>query len=249
MPSLYTFLHDEAELAAFVDAVVPDLEDDEALILQLMARRKYLREDEQRELSLGSAVVFRREVITRKERVVSRVQRLSVERGLYTDREGRGLPEHAFGVYLTLNPRSQRKAAVATIKELADRLYEGQPVRLHQTALSQLHKAPARKPLLDFDVDLADGDDLDATVRDVRAALGTTPVHVVETRGGAHVAVPTQEIDRAVKKTFYRDVMEIGRRLAGGIEVHANGMIPLPGTSHGGTVVRMRRGPSDESVG
>ncbi len=243
MADLYAFLQDRAELTAFVDAVVPDLDGDEALIVQLMARRKYLREDEQRELSLASAVVFRREVITRKERVVPRVERLSIERGLFTDRAGRGLPEHAFAVYLTLNPRSQRRAAVATIKELADRLYEGQPVRVDQTALSQLHKAAARKPLLDFDIDVADGDDLDAAVRDVRAALGATPVHVVETRGGAHVVVPTQEIDRAVKKSFYRDITEVGRRLAGEIEVHGDGMIPLPGTHHGGTVVRMRREP------
>ena len=241
MPSPYAFVPDPAELAAFVDAVVPDLTEDEALILQLMARRKYLRGDEAAGLSFGDTVVLRRVVVRRKERVVSRARELSVERGLYTDRDGRPIPDHAFAVYLTLNPRSQRKAALATLKELADGLYEGRPVRADVAAVSQLHKSPSRKPFLDFDIDLGDGDDLDAVVAAVQAALGATPTHVVETRGGAHLLVRTREIDPAVKKSFYRDIAEIGKGIEGEIETQSDGLIPLPGTTHGGVVPRLRR--------
>lgn len=240
MSANYDFLRDRDELDRFVEAFVPDLGDDEALILMLMARRKYLSDEEQKDLSVGNSVVFRREVVTRKDQIAALVEQMCVRRGLYTDREGRPIPEHAFAVYLTVNPRSQRKAALATLKELADRIYEGQPLRVDETAVSQLHKAAARKLFLDFDVDVGEDDDLDSLIGEVESALGSTPTHVVETRGGAHVVVRTKEIDGAVKKTFYKDIQGVGRGMAGEIEVQNDGMLPVPGTCHGGTTPRMR---------
>lgn len=239
MSSVYDFLRDASELDRFVELFIPDLGEDEALILMLMARRKYLSDKEQETLSIGNSVVFRREVVTRKEQIASRVEEMCVRRGLYTDREGNALPDHAFAVYLTVNPRSQRKAALATLKELADRLYENQPLRVDETAVSQLHKAAARKLFLDFDVDAGGSDDLSAVVGRVRAALGSTPTTVVETRGGAHVLVRTKEIDGAVKKSFYKDIQAVSREMSGEIEVQNDGMLPVPGTSHGGTIPRI----------
>ena len=239
MDSTYDFLRDKAELIRFVDTFVPDLADDEALLLLLIARRKYLTADEQQELSVGNSAVFRREVITRKDQIVSRVEQMCVRRGLYADRDGQPVPEHAFAVYLTSNPRSQRKAALATLKELADRLFEGQPLRVDETAVSQLHKAVARKPYLDFDVDAAKGDDIGAIVSEVQSALVSTPTTVIETRGGAHVVVETKKIDPSIKNSFYREISAIGGRMVGEIEVQSDGMLPVPGTSHGGVVPRM----------
>ena len=239
----YDILRDRAEVQRFTDIVVPDLDEDEALVLLLMARRKYLSVEEQDALSLGNSVVLRRDTLSRKDQLLPRVRELVAERGAFTDRDGRPLPEHAFGVYLTLNPRSHRKAAVATIKDLADRLYEGGRIRVDEVAASHLHKAVSRKPYLDFDIDLGDGDSLDATLADIAASLGSTPHHVIETRGGAHVVVPTQRLDPAVKKSFYGDVTSLGARMNGEIEVQNDAMVPVPGTCHGGTMPRLRPGP------
>ena len=244
MSETYDFLRDDAEVQAFVDRVVPDLDDDEALVLLLMARRKYLSPEEREAFSLGDTVVLRRETLSRKEDLAQRVRRLSAHHGAYVDRDGRPLPEHVFGVYLTANPRSQRKAALATLKELADQLYDSQRIRVEQVAASQLHKAASRKPYLDFDVDVADDDDLDVIVEEIQSCLGTTPCHVIETRGGAHVVVPTKQIDPAVKKSFYQAIAAIGKRMAGEIEVQNDAMLPVPGTWHGGVTPRLR--PSDE---
>ena len=89
-------------------------------------------------------------------------------------------------------------------------------------------------------MDVGEDDDLDSLIGEVESALGSTPTHVVETRGGAHVVVRTKEIDGAVKKTFYKDIQGVGRGMAGEIEVQNDGMLPVPGTCHGGTTPRMR---------
>ena len=240
MTDSYDILRDEAELQRFVDRFVPDLDEDEALVLLLLARSKYFSPEEREAFSLGNPAVLRRETVSSKESLVRRIRTLEVRRGAYVDREGRALPDHVFGVYLSTNPRSHRKAALATLQELADRLYDGQPVRVDAVATSQLHKAASRKVYLDFDVDIGEGDHLDAILDEIQTCLGATPCHVIETRGGAHVVVPTKQLDPAVKKTFYKDIASIGKRMAGEIEVANDAMVPVPGTCHGGVVPRLR---------
>ena len=237
----YDLLPSPDDLRAFVGAVVPDLTDDEALLLFLNARAKYLSDDERRALAMPSTLILRREVIARKEQITERVAHFCIREGHYTDRDGRPIPEHALAVYLTPNPRSQRKAALATLKALADGLFEDRPLRVVRTAVSSLHTSVSRKTYLDLDLDLGDGDDLDGLLARVREALGNTVAPVVHTRGGAHVLVETKTLDPAVKKTFYREIQEISGAMAGEIEIRSDTMVPVPGTRQGGAVVRLAR--------
>ncbi|HEX9952147.1 MAG TPA: hypothetical protein VGB53_10290 [Rubricoccaceae bacterium] len=240
MSSTYDFLRDEDELTRFVDGVVPDLGDDECLLLLLMARRKYLTEDERPTYALGNSAVFRRDIIRSKDQILSRVREMCVERGVYLDRDGRPLPDHAFSVYLTVNPRSERKAAVATVKEITDRLYDGQRIHLDDLVKSQLHQSVARKVFLDFDIDPEGDDDLAGIIARIRGALGSTPAHVITTRTGAHVVVETKGIDPSVKNTFFREVSEIGKGMSGAVEVHNDAMVPVPGTCQGGVMPKLQ---------
>jgi hypothetical protein len=233
---LYNFLQSEEELRYFSDVVLPDLGEDECLVLMLCARRKYLTAAEKAELVLGDNAVLRREIVSAKAKLPLKVKELCTARDLYRDRNGRTIPEHGLAVYLTSNPRSHRKAAVQTITELVERLVQHRPFHLDSLVKTQIHRAISRKVYLDLDLDPAGGDDVEAVLGRIRAILGATPCHVIRTRSGAHVLVQTQHIDAAVKRTFYRQLKELGQSLEGLLEIRGDALVPVPGTFQGGAM-------------
>ncbi len=239
---LHDFLRDERELTAFAETVLPEVTADECFLLILCARRKYLTEEEKGSLALGEAKPFRREIVVDRGKLLRKVKELCVRADVYADRNGRPVPPHAFAVYVTPNPRSYNKAAVATVTELVEGLAEGRPLPLDSIVKTQIHRAVSRKVYLDLDVDPAGGDDWQAVVAQARAILGETPTHVVRTRGGAHVLVQVQQLDRAVKRTFYRQLQELAAGLEGLIEVRGDAMVPVPGTTQGGAMPVLLRG-------
>jgi hypothetical protein len=231
---LYDFLRDERELECFADRVLPEVTADECFLLMLCARRKYLAEDEKAQLVLGEAASVRREIVSERGKLLQKVKELCVGTGLYKDRNGQPIPEHAFAVYVTPNPRSYRKAAVQIISELAEGLADGRPLRLERLVKTQIHRAVSRKLYLDLDIDPAGGDDWQVVAARARAILGQTPFHTIQTRGGAHLLVQTRQLDRAVKRTFYRQLRELGEGMAGLLEIRSDAMVPVPGTTQGG---------------
>ena len=236
---LYDFLRDERELGSFVETVLPDVKADECFLLMLCARRKYLTEDEKTRLVLGENAALRREVVSERGKLLHRVKELCVPTGLYKDRNGCPIPQHAFAIYVTPNPRSNKKAAVGTIAELAEALAQGRPIRLESLVKTQLHRAVSRKIYLDLDVDPAGADQWQGIVAKARAILGQTPTHVIQTRTGAHVLVRTQQLDRLVKQTFYRQLQELRGQMEGLLEIRGDAMVPVPGTSQGGAAALM----------
>jgi hypothetical protein len=239
---LYPFLRDERELEAFAEAVLPDVSADECFLLMLCARRKYLSDQEKARLVLGEAASLRREVVSDRGRLLGKVKELCVGRGLYQDRNGLTIPDHAFAVYVTPNPRSYRKAAVRMIAELAEGLAEGRPLPLERLVKTQLHRAVSRKVYLDLDIDPAGGDDWQAIAARVREVLGATPAHLIRTRTGAHVLARTGELDPAVKRTFYQRLRELGGSMEGLLEIRGDAMVPVPGTTQGGAMPLLVRG-------
>ena len=149
------------------------------------------------------------------------------------------IPPHAFAVYITPNPRSCKKAAVRIITELAEGLGEGRSFRLESLVKTQIHRSVSRKLYLDLDVDPAGADDWQTVVAKAKTILGETPSHVVRTRGGAHVLVQTQQLDKSVKRTFYKQLQELGKGMTGLLEVRGDAMVPIPGTVQGGATVRL----------
>jgi hypothetical protein len=239
---LYDFLRDERELESFAETVLPEVTPDECFLLMLCARRKYLTDEEKAHLVLGEAASVRREVVNHRGKLLHKVKELCVPSGLYRDKNGCPIPPHAFAVYVTPNPRSARKAAVTMIAALAKALAQGRPLRLESLVKTQLHRAVGRKIYLDLDVDPAGADDWQAVVAQARLILGQTPAHVVRTRSGAHVLVQTRQLDKAVKRTYYRQLRELGARMNGLLEIRGDAMVPVPGTSQGGTTALLLRG-------
>jgi hypothetical protein len=238
----YDFLRDEQVLQSFVETVLPEVAVDECFLLILCARRKYLTDAEKAQLVLGEAASVRREVVSARDKLLHKVKELCVPSGLYKDRNGRCIPPHAFAVYVTPNPRSSKKAAVRMITELAEGLAEGRPLRLENLLKTQIHRAVSRKVYLDLDVDPAGGDDWQAIVAQARTIVGETPSHVIRTRNGAHVLVQTQQLDPAVKRTFYKQLRELGSSMEGLLEIRGDAMVPVPGTTQGGTTALLLSG-------
>jgi hypothetical protein len=106
---LYDFLRDERELELFVEAVLADVTADECFLLMLCGRRKYLTEDEKTRLVLGDGASVRREVVSERGKLLHKVKKLCVPSGLYKDRNGCPIPQHAFAVYVTPTPGAARR--------------------------------------------------------------------------------------------------------------------------------------------
>jgi hypothetical protein len=235
---MYDFIPDEAALAEFIGAVVPDLEDEEAFVLLLKARKKYLSAEERERVTIRDSLPFRQEVVNQKENLVRRIKEFAADGSLFTDKNGVQIPHHSFCVYLTMNPRSQRRAAVETVKKLTDLIHNRQRISLVSMVKSEIHRAPSRKIFLDLDIDPEEGDDLDAIIAKVKAILRGSTMYLIKSSTGAHILVKTAEIDPDIKKTFYQEIKVVSDAMHGAIDIKGDNMLPLPGTSQGGRVPR-----------
>jgi len=234
------FLINEHELDLYLDKIFMPPTDDECYCVMLGARRKYLTPEEQESIRLGGADMLRRVIIHRKDQVKSVVKEL--EGGIYLDRDGNEIPNHAFTVYITENPRSHRKAARKLIHELTDRIFEDQKFSLDSLAKTALHKSPSRKLYLDFDFDFDPSvpkDTHELMMDRTKEVLQNSHYEIVMTKNGFHVLLFIGGIDEQVKKTFYNDMKNLSLEFTGDVEVKNDAMCPLPGCAQGGSYPHM----------
>ena len=224
-------LVDTEALCRFFDKVIPDLKENECLLLLLSARKKYHPE------IARSEEILRREVIREKNwcSFYRKVKRMSYVDRIYTDKNGNEIPEGALAMFIVLNPKDVLKAWNTLQKEMVDLLFQyakGDPNALKQFKridirwFSALHRSSSRKKYWLIDIDRKDEDLLNFVVEKLEY------IWISETRGGYHVIVPANDV---TAKTIFRDrVLENVKD----IEIHKEAMTPLPGTMQGGFVVR-----------
>lgn len=221
----YSVVVDEQEFNKFL-RWLPPLEKEECHYVALLARDKYIRD-----LGIGTFNSDKHQCArftTTHERLLLKLKQCETEIGNYAV-NGTCVPQEALAAYMTINPRSQTKAAKWLLKRLADVVAdEEQNVNVYQESLTAIHKSIGRKLFVDVDFDNVP---LAPTVRMMSGFVNSDAVKILETRGGFHAIIRLDAIEEKYVKSWYKNITSLE-----GADIAGDTLIPIPGTYQGGFV-------------
>ena len=222
----YQIIKDERKLKEFIEWL-PELQPDEVFYVCLFARNKYC--SELTHISSDKAQLKR--FTATKDWLYHKIKQLEIEEGCYKQKQNI-VPQEALALYINPNPRSQMKAAKASLKKLADlitREYNGYNV--HQEIMSELQKAVSRKIWIDFDFDTKD---TEKVILEVAKIFKKESYEILQTRGGLHILVNSERLrmeDNNTNTNWYHQMISID-----GCDRSDDNMIPIPGCTQGNFV-------------
>ena len=224
----YQVVVDEKEFQKFVEWL-PSLEKEECHYVALLARDKYIRD-----LGVGTFNSDKHQCarfITNTERLLLKLRQCETVVGNYSVK-GVEIPQEALAAYMTINPRSQTKAAKYLLKRLADVVADGeQNVNVYQESLTAIHKSVGRKLFVDVDFDHVD---FKSTVGVMSKFINSDAVKILETRGGFHAIIRLDAVEDGYVKSWYKSITSLD-----GADVAGDTLIPIPGTYQGGWVPKL----------
>ena len=219
----YEIIKDETKFMEFIEWL-PNLEVNEKYYVSLFARRKY------NDTIQGTNRAQLKRFLSTKELLPSKVRQLECPVGSYFSKDIPA-PNDSLALYFSINPRGTVKAAFQTIVALTQAIQNKvDNLNPHSIAMSQIHKAPARKLFVAFDVDRKD--DIEQTIAVTREVVGDKAPKFIETRGGVHVLVRVSEVEAQNKNWF----PELERRLKP--DQTGDLLVPVPGCCQGGFTPR-----------
>lgn len=226
----YTTIVDKYELEKFIEWL-PELNADETYYYSLLARNKYVRD-----IGIGTMNSDKHQCarfVSNKERLALKLGQTECPVGTYGIKDIR-VPQEALASYITINPRSHTKAAKAMLKRMADVVADNEPSpNVYQESLTALHKSISRKIFTDIDFDVK-GNERAYILSEVREIINPSAVQVLLTRGGFHLIVRLDAIEKQYVKSWYLAMQKLP-----GVDIVGDNMIPIPGTYQGGFTPRM----------
>jgi hypothetical protein len=139
-------------------------------------------------------------------------------------------PQESLALYITPNPRSNKRAGKILAQKLIDLLTSADNgYSVHREGLSAIQKAKSRTVVVDFDFD---GGDLDSVINHIKTnnCINLEAIKVLITRGGFHLLVYTDLIKPEFKRKNWHGFISVLE----GCDVTGDNMIPVPGTYQGG---------------
>lgn len=219
----YKIIHDQDELQRFIDWL-PDLEDNEIFYGCLFARKKYCPD-----MVHSSDKTQLKRFTFRKINFIEKIKQLECEVGSYSLKD-RCVPQEALVLYANPNPRCQKKATFATIKECVN-LIERNAVNynLHQEVMSNIQRSVGTKHFVDFDFDLEDKSKIPEIISTINCIINPEAITFVETRGGIHCLISPSKVTTGNK--WYPEMKKLGN-----IDQTGDQLLPVPGGIQGGFV-------------
>ncbi|MGB0907122.1 MAG: hypothetical protein ACPGVT_06490 [Maricaulaceae bacterium] len=218
----YTIIKDRSAFESFV-AWLPEIDENEAYYLTLLARKKY------HESALSDKSALKRFVATSKSYLVQKVNQLELPKGLYLNKAGNPIHEEALALYISVNPRDLKLAQKTLLKRLVDVALD--PTNLQNPAalaLSEIQKSKSRGVFVDFDFDINDVE-IPQTAEKIKSIIGKDAVKFLRTRGGFHALVTPKIAAQNGPKKWHQEISSLA-----GCDVVGDSLIPVPGSYQGG---------------
>jgi len=133
--------------------------------------------------------------------------------GCYKTSDGVDIPNDALAIYITVNPRSLKKAAKNSCKILLGRLLDENckiNYNPYKLVLSEIQKANSKTVFYDIDVDNKNisFDELKQYVIS-NDLINISCLNFLKTRGGFHILVEISKIESIYKSNWYNNMMKI----------------------------------------
>lgn len=229
----YKIIKDEKLLDSFIEWL-PELDVDECYYVCLFARSKYAKNED------GSnkfphiktdKAQLKRITIHKKSLLKDKIRQMECAFGSYKTKDNEDIPQEALALYITPNPRNQKKAMFQLMKRLIDiQVANATGYNIHAEAMSAIQKCKSRACFIDFDVDFPEGEDINQINLKpfIEKHIGTEGVHFLRTRGGYHVLVEPSKIEKQLEKTWYKAMTQHPY-----VDIKGDAMIPVPGCTQG----------------
>lgn len=212
----YQIILDEKILDSFID-FLPELGDDEVYYLSLMARC-----DSNELPSVKDGQIYGTKRLVKKYDIKRCLREFEVPVGTY-QRKGVPIPQELLSPYITINPRSLKKAAKFVVVNLTEKLLNGEAVNPVDFSFTAIHKSVGTKHFVDFDFDLDNECNLEYTIYEFKSRF--KQFYILYTKGGIHMIAPSSLIGKN-----YSAILAIP-----GLDQHGSqGMIPIPGCTQRG---------------
>jgi hypothetical protein len=247
---MVSLLVDKTAAYTFLTEMVPQLENDEVLLLILKARKKYapkLRSEafEITKLLHHSDINY----------ILNRVEQLSQVGDFYIDdKTNQPIPLSAYVLYINLLPKSVLLGYMVFQHEINSKIYHlatlpsitKEPAKaetrrtdyqttlkklrtLNDELISAIHRSNSRKPYLVIDVDHKD----QALLLKILEQINYTYTWISETHGGYHIIISKTILTLEIGKIIYNEVSA-----PPDIQISEEAMTPIPGTLQGGFQVK-----------
>lgn len=223
----YQIIADKDKLQEFINWL-PELEENEKYYVSLFARKKYCKE----KIMTNDKTQLKR-FTSDKKRLALKIRQLELPFGTYKLKEI-DAPQESLALYISLNPRSMKKATEMMGKKCWD-LINNQNYNLHSEALNCIQKSKSRTCYVDFDIDEKEVD-LDKDW--LNEVVGENNYVIVETRGGYHLLIEPEKATEFRQKKFqdknwYQKIQEKYP-----VDQSGDQLIPVVGAFQGGFVPR-----------
>lgn len=224
----YEIIKNEKLLDNFIEWL-PELQENECYYVCLFARSKYAKNED------GSnkfphiktdKAQLKRVTVHKKSLLKDKIRQMECAFGSYKTKDGEDIPQEALALYITPNPRNQRKAMFQLMKRLIDmQIANSSGFNIHAEAMSAIQKSKSRTVYIDFDFDMEN-----SIFEDVKQTVSTfinlEAVTFLKTRGGFHILINPKKVDLQYKNKFYQGLKSIS-------DQSGDGMIPIPGCTQG----------------
>lgn len=221
---------------------------DNAFLLCIAARKKYLKENDNCKLSNGADIIERK-TIDKDDftRFKSKLSNLYIS--TYLDLNDNPIPDYAKVIYIQLNPVNLKSAYCNYLKSVVEFNTEvinsmGKPLTSHTMTnlwYTSLQTEHSNKIWFDFDLDLLDTINKDdfkyELIQDFKQKFPLSVTHVLTTRGGYHLFVKKENMSKDFNPEVILNYLQKYNEYCSEIKMSKSNFIPCPGTHQGGEFV------------